>query len=69
MTMWYYTRKILLELPEELLIYIDEEANRRRTSRSDCMRQLLREAIADNPPELSHKAKTYKEQLYFLDDS
>lgn len=50
MTIWRPMRKILLAIPEELLVEVDEGAKAEDTSRSEYIRQVLRKEVGGKYP-------------------
>lgn len=70
MTIWRPMRKILISLSDDLLVEIDEGAKRNIMSRTEYIRQILKEEVGGAYPEKIREI-TLKEPARFadLDDS
>lgn len=51
MTIWRPMRKILISLPEDLIVEIDEGAKRNIMSRTEYIRQILKEEVSGKYPD------------------
>jgi metal-responsive CopG/Arc/MetJ family transcriptional regulator len=66
MVLWRPTRKVLLAIPEELLIEVDEAAKEKYMSRSQYIRYVLDKAVGGKYPTAVKRA-TAEDPTRFLD--
>lgn len=70
MVLWKLTRNILLALPEELLIEVDEAAKLSYMSRSEYIRYVLHKEVGGQHTEaVDRVVRQAPERLLDLDDS
>lgn len=72
MTIWRPMRNILLALPEELIIELDEAAKSKWLSRSECIREILVNDLAKKDTEYTDWLKRHNPadpRFLDLDDS
>lgn len=70
MTIWRPMRKILISLPEDLLVEIDEGAKANVMSRTEYIRQVLKEEVGGTYPDKIREIKLEDPTRFAdLDDS
>ena len=57
MVFWKPTRKVLLNIPDELLVEVDEAANQNFMSRSEYIRRVLHEKVHGKYPKAIERAE------------
>lgn len=68
MTIWLHMRKVLVYLPEEVVLGLDEMAKDQWTTRSECIRNILAEATEKYRKEIRGDNKNFFD-LLDVDDS
>ena len=70
MTIWRPMRKILISLPEDLIVEIEEGAKRNMMCRTEYIRQILREEVSGTYPDKLREIELVEPTKFAdLDDS